>query len=279
MVNLAGATFPERLRASAGCDTLALTFAFEAARQVFRLDEAWSVISGLDLKIPAEAQLALYHEVSVVLRRQTFWLARRAARGATSVQALIDAYRPAADALRKEGPSILSDFEQGVVARRTDTFMGLGAPPELSAAIALLRPLTATSDVADLAGALGWPTPSLARIYHQVGAAFDFDRLRGAAGALASSDHFERLAVRRLIEDLLAEQAALAGAVAKASSPGAGASRESARRAVNDFIGDRKAAVDAVRRTVEEIEQSGSGWSFAKLTIANSALRELASGA
>jgi hypothetical protein len=34
--------------------------AFEAARRVFRLDEAWDAVSALDLKIPAEAQLALY---------------------------------------------------------------------------------------------------------------------------------------------------------------------------------------------------------------------------
>ena len=47
----------------------------------------------------------------------------------------------------------------------------------------------------------------MAMLYHQVGAAFDFDRLRVAAGNVPSMDHFDRLAVRRLIEDLMAELA------------------------------------------------------------------------
>jgi glutamate dehydrogenase len=35
--------------------------------------------------------------------------------------------------------------------------------------------------------------------------------------------------------------------------------------------------VRAVRRAMEEVEKAPGGWTFAKLTIANAALRELAS--
>ncbi|MBI2248628.1 MAG: NAD-glutamate dehydrogenase, partial [Brevundimonas diminuta] len=100
IVNMAGPTFPDRLRAAAECDTAAMVTAFETARHVFRLDEAWKAVSALDLKIPAEAQTALYQEIALVLRRQTFWLARRAARTETTVGGMIAAYQPAADALR-----------------------------------------------------------------------------------------------------------------------------------------------------------------------------------
>jgi glutamate dehydrogenase len=279
IVNMTGPTFPERLRSGAECDTTALVVAFEAARRVFRLDEAWNAVSGLDLKLPAKAQTALYREIATVLRRQTFWLARRAARSSTSVQALIDAYRPAADALRMEGASILSEFEQAQVKRRADAFVLAGAPADLAQAVAVLKPLTATSDVADLARRVSWPVESAARLYHQVGAAFDFDRLRGAAGSLSTNDHYERMAVRRMIEDFLTEQATLTQAVARASAPSAGADAKSAQAAVRAFIGERAKAVEAVRRTVDEIEQAGAGWSFAKLTIANAALRELAATA
>ncbi|HYE43976.1 MAG TPA: NAD-glutamate dehydrogenase domain-containing protein, partial [Caulobacteraceae bacterium] len=278
MVNIAGPTFPERLRANAECDTDALVTAFEAARRVFRLDEAWAAVSALDLKIPAAAQTALYQEISRVIRRQTYWLARRAARGETSVQALIDAYRPAADALRAEGAASLSEFEQQAVAQRAAGFVELGAPEDLAHAVAVLRPLTATSDVADLARDVNWPVAAAARLYHQVGALFHFDRLRTAAGSLPSGDHYERMASRRLIEDMLTEQADLTRAVARSATPGAGASGRSARDAVNDWIGERDAQVEQARRTVEEIEHAGA-WTFAKLTIVNSALRELAASA
>ncbi len=277
IVNMTGPSFPARLRAGAECDTTALVVAFEAARRVFRLDEAWAAVSQLDLKIPAAAQIGLYQEIATVLRRQTFWLARRV-RGAASVRSLIEAYRPAADALRSEGSSMLSDFEQEGVKARTEAFVARGAPRDLAQAVAVLKPLTSTTDVADLAGRVNWPVPSAARLYHQVGAVYGFDQLRSAAGSLVTRDPYERMAVRRLIEDFLTEQATLTQAVAKGSDSGAGAKAASARSAIEAWNQNRARQVESMRRTIEEIEQSGSGWSFAKLTIVNSALRELAAG-
>lgn len=276
IVNIAGPTFAERLRQSAGCDTTGLVTAFEAARQVLRIGEAWAAVSALDLKIPAAAQTLLYNELALVVRRQTFWLARRAARGASSVESLTKAYQATADVLRREGVAMLSGFEQQLVARRAEGFVKAGAPAELAQEIATLRALTALTDIADLAGQSAWPVQAAARLYNQVGDVFDFDRLRAAAGSLASEDHYERLAVRRLIEDLLLEQGALARAVAAASPLTVGANGKAAREAVQAFIGPRAQTVEQVRKTIAEIDQTGQGWSFAKLTIANAALRELA---
>ena len=108
------------------------------------------------------------------------------------------------------------------------------------------------------------------------GAAFDFDRLRAAAGSIPSVDHFDRLAVRRLIEDLMGEQRTLTRAVARASDPSVGVSEEAAEASVDAWIGARQGVVEGVRASVDEIEGSGSGWTFAKLTIANATIRDLA---
>ena len=278
VVNMCGPTFPDRLRGSAECDTTALIIAFEAARRVFRLDEAWDAVSALDLKISAEAQTALYREIAVVLRRQTFWLARRAKAGA-SVQGLIDRYRPTADALQAEGAPVLSRFEQGRLDDRVAIFAHHGAPQDLTRRIAIMRPLVAAADIGDLAQESGWPVAAMARLYHQVGAAFDFDRLRAAAGSIPSIDHFDRLAVRRMIEDLMNEQSILTRAVARVSDAAVGVSEDAAEGAVDAWIGSKLAVVEGVRASVDEIEQSGSGWTFAKLTIANAAIRDLASAA
>ncbi len=275
IVNLAGPTFPDRLRAAAGCDTTALVIAFEAARQVFRLDEAWDAVSALDLKVPAETQTALYQEIATVLRRQTFWLARRAGRAGASVAGLISAYRPAADALRKEGGDVLSRFEQQRLEARLKRFADMGVGEDLARVVSMLRPLVATADIGDLARDSGWSEPRMARLYHQVGAAFDFDRLRAAAGAVPSGDHFDRLAVRRLMEDLMVEQVTLTRAVATASDPEVGDSEAAAEAAVDAWIGARQTVVEGVRAAVDEIEASGTGWTFAKLTIANGQIRHV----
>ncbi|NBB52955.1 NAD-glutamate dehydrogenase [Rhizobium sp. CRIBSB] len=278
IVNMAGPTFADRLRLAAECDTTALVVAFEAARRIFRLDEAWDAVSAMDLAIPADVQTTLYSEISSVLRRQTLWLARRATAGQT-VDDLIAAYRPTADALRQAGGDVLSRFEQAGLKTRYETYAGLGAPAELARTIAMLRPLVATADVGDLSREAGWSAPEMARLYHQVGAAFDFDRLRSAAGRVPSGDHFDRLAVRRLIQDLMQEQLVLTRAVARASEVSVGRSEATAEAAVDAWIGPRLSMVEGVRASVDEIEQSGAGWTFAKLTIANSVIREVATSA
>ncbi len=279
IVNMAGATFPERLKRSAEVGAGPMVLAFEAARRIFRLDEAWDAISALDLKISSGAQIALYREVATVLRRLTFWLAKRAARPGMTVSTLIDTYRPLADAPRAEEGEVLSRFEQGRLDDRIRSFVALGVAEDMARDIALLRPQVAVADIGDLAQEAGWDAPSMARLYHQVGAAFDLDRLRFAAGQVPSVDHFDRLAVRRLIQDFMAEQMILTRAVAKASDPKVGRTEATAEAAVDAWIGHRLEIVEGVRASVDEIEQSGQGWTFAKLTIANATIREVATSA
>ena len=77
----------------------------------------------------------------------------------------------------------------------------------------------------------------------------------------------------------MAEQMTLTRAVAKASVASVGTSEAAAEAAVDHWIGPRLDLVEGVRSSVDEIEASGSGWTFAKLTIANSVIREIASSA
>ena len=276
IVNLCGPTFADRLMAGTGCDAAALVIAFEAARESLRLTDDWGRVAELDGAAPAASQLALFAELVRVLRGQTYWFARRAARDTAGVQALIDRYRPTVDALRDLIPAVLSPFERKAAVRRSAAWIKLGAPRTLAHSFGLMRPLTYAADLADLAAGSGWPLANAAYVYHRVGGHFGFDRLREAAAVRSAGDTYERMAVRRLIEDILAEQAFLASTIigfageADRSDP----SRDVA--AVSAWSAAHVAAVRTARNTLEEIEASSGGWSFAKLTIANAGLRELA---
>ena len=278
MINICGPTFPSRLRAAAGCDTKALVIAFAASREILGVDALWNRVSALDGKASASGQLALYKALAYALRSLTFWLARRAFRDKSSVKTLVEAYGPSVKTLAVLGASIFSPFEQKTVAKRAKAYVADGAPEALAQSVAALQPLTTAADLVDLANASSWSVQNVARLYHQVGAAFGFDRLRGAAGSFIGGDPFERLAVRRLIEDMLAEQTAITQAVLKFSANAqAGDDEPSAKAATTSWAAMRADTVRAARRTVEDIEQAGGGWTFAKLTIANAALRGLAS--
>jgi glutamate dehydrogenase len=277
MVNMCGPTFATRLKAAAGCDVDALVTGFTAAREILGVDALWDQVSALDGKASAAGQTALYKALAYALRSQTFWLARRAFRDKASVKTLVDNYGPSVAELRDLTPAVLSSYEQKTVAKRVKAYVADGAPDALAQAVAALQPLTTAADLVDLANASSWTVKAVARLYHQTGAAFGFDRLRGAAGSFIGGDAFERLAVRRLIEDLLSEQTAITQAVLKFSaSAQAGEDEVSAKAAVTSWAALRMDRVRSVKRTVEDIENAGGGWTFAKLTIANAALRELA---
>ncbi len=274
IVDKAGPTFASRLTSTLDCDAAGLVTAFETARQVFRLDGAWREVDALDYQVSTEAQNLLYQEIARTLRGQTFWLAQRAGGRNPGVQALIDAYRPTVDTLQQEGQALLSTFERAAAEARAQVFLVAGAPEALARRIASLRALTGAIGVSDLARSLRWPAAPMARLYSAVGESFGYDRLRAAAAGIQAADGYERAALRGLVVELIEEQVARTRDVAElAKSPEAGADAVAALAAAAKWAEGRSEAVERARRTLENIEQTAGGWSFAKLTIANAALR------
>jgi glutamate dehydrogenase len=292
IVNTCGPTFADRLRQAAAGDTSALVSGYQAAKHLLRIEEPWTAIGALDNQIPAAAQMVMFAELSSVLRAATYWLSRRAshkgaapflgraikrtgaARAHSPVHQLIDAYGPTFAALFKAGPGMLSSVQQAAADALTKRFIAAGAPKALAQAVSLRRPLIAATDIGDLASLTDRPVEAVARVYHQVGAAFAFDQLRAAASALPIGDEFERLARRRLVEDMLQEQLALTRAILKDARQIR--SVADAERLVADWTGAHQAKAEAVRATIQAIESAAEPWTFAKLTIVNAELREMA---
>ncbi len=276
IVDMTGPTFATRLMGAVGCDAAGFAAAFEAARQTFRMDEAWREVSALDLKVSAECQLALYQAIAIGLRGQVFRLARWVGQGPKTVQSVIDAYRPAADALASQGSSILSAFERDALKAQTERFCEMGAPRRIARNVAFLGAMRAVPEIADLARDAKWTPVAAGRLYHQVGGIFGLDRLRAAAHALAPADSYERTALRRLIIDLFAVQAAITRSVMREKDAAKTAdTTEGARKLVGGWTAGRQAVADRAARAMAEIEATKEGWSFAKLTIVAASLREL----
>jgi glutamate dehydrogenase len=279
-INRCGPSFPSRLMAAAGADAVAFTAGYEAAKAVLDIPDLWDAVAALDGKVPAAGQMALFRRLSAALRGAAFWLTRSAAREKLDVSQLVRSYGPGFKTLRQLMPEILSPVERAQVDVRRRQLVEAGAPEGMARTAAVLQPLTTAGDLVDLAEGSSWPLANVARLYHGMGAAFAFDRVRQAAGAYSVGDSFERMALRRLIEDLLAEQTDLTRAImAFTGGSQAGDDAEAARVAAVSWSSLHRDKADVALRTVEEIEAAGGPWTFAKLTIANAALRELADAA
>lgn len=290
MINLGGPTFVHRAKESTGANVAAVARAFEAGRQIFRFSELTDRINALDNKASAAVQIDLHEEIIRLLRRQTYWLARRGRGRETDlpvpINDVVSAYRGGIDQLKGLAHAVISDYERERVAGQARAFVKAGAPKELAREIAALRPLTSSSDVVDLALRMDWPLESAAHIYHAAGGRFAFDRLRGVAGEVSSDLHWDRLAVRRLIEDLYASQQAVSGSVMRHAKSAGGALAKGIEQPDADWARDlidswsiiNAEEAGRVDAALNDMESAGS-WTLSKLSIASTQLREMAQNA
>jgi len=168
------------------------------------------------------------------------------------------------DELRRAGPAILSPFEQKIVAQRIKTFPAqlarpMRSPPTWPASASSPPPATWPTSPRAFNGRCASRPSSITRLAPP----FGFDRLRAGAGSLAAADAFERLAVRRLIEDLVGEQTALTRAlIGFAASPQAAETTASAKSLVRGWTALRAEAARACQAALGSLEAGGDDWSF-----------------
>ena len=120
-------------------------------------------------------------------------------------------------------------------------------------------------------------------VFRSVGAAFGMDRLRGAAMAFTLEQHWDRLALRRTLEELYEDQRLLA----EAGHPPRGAQRPrrsrrtddvaAAPRLVREWMAANDARTSGVLATIGELESTGA-WTFAKTILAAAEIRGLSVG-
>jgi glutamate dehydrogenase len=77
LVNMGGPTFVDRVHEAVHADPVSIACAFEAGRNILRLDEFGRRVDALDNKAPAGVQIELHLEATRALRRATTSSTRR----------------------------------------------------------------------------------------------------------------------------------------------------------------------------------------------------------
>ncbi len=278
IVNFGGPVFIHRVREAAESEGPAIVRAFETGRRIFRIDDFRAEVAALDNQIPAAAQTALLQDSINLMRRQAFWLARRARTtlAAEPIGGLIAAFQPGADRLGDRSIELVSGVERERIDKRAQELRMLGAPDGLARRAAGFKALIPALDIIELAQQHQWPAEGAAALYHSLGGALGFDELREAARALVSRQHWDRLAARRAVEDFYTQQTeAAASAMRSAGAIGDIADAVTrGRQAGADFVTNRKPFVDRLRKSLLDLNADGA-WSFAKITIAGAQTREI----
>jgi len=274
IVNWGGPVFVQRIQDMARADAAEVICSFEAGRRIYKLAEFMERVNALDTVIPAQAQLELKLEMRQLLARVTGHLTLTApARARGGVRRVIQSYEGPVEIQRLAGLELLTAREAEVVESRTQRLLGFGAPPELAAEAALFRALAPALAIADLAAAAHWTTEPAARLYRAVGAVLGLDRARAASEGLALPAHYDRMALRRVLEDFDRDQRLLAQRAAQEvpEPKDAEEAAEVARRWLS-AQGDR---AQPALRVIAEFESDGP-WSLAKAALAAAEVRALA---
>ncbi|MEM1103116.1 MAG: NAD-glutamate dehydrogenase [Pseudomonadota bacterium] len=220
VVNTCGPTFAFRMHESAGASWTEIAQAFELARNIFETDDYLEMIGALDLKAPSEAQLAVYHDVSELLRCQCQWLLRRgkvaALKEGAKLSEVIGGYQPAVRTIKAEIADWITAAGKKELGASIRELCELGVQEDVARGVAQLEIMNAALFIADLERRTGAPLARCGALFFAIGTELQLDRLRGLAQGLDLPQHFDRLAVRGAVADFGFLQARLTQAALSA---------------------------------------------------------------
>jgi glutamate dehydrogenase len=258
IINLAGPVFALRMRELSGQGDADTARAFTIVDGAFGLSALKVRIDTLDAKVAANVQLALYAAIAQHARRLTPWFLTHVETGPTLAET-IALHRAGCEALQS---SLALDAD----AQAQETaWRAAGVPEDIAHRLALLPALAAAPDIALLAHKEKQPVPHVAALYFALGKISGADRLRGWSAALTPSQHWDRLALRRLNEDLSATQRALTHRLLATDGNG---------RPLETWS-DKNATALARIHTFAKALEDGGDMSIAKVMLAASQVRSL----
>jgi glutamate dehydrogenase len=246
--------------------------AFTLAEGAFGLEALKRRIDALDGKTEAQVQIRLYTEIAEILRRLGLWFLSHVP-PKDDLAASIALYQAGAEALRTGHQQFISAGQKEELEARVARFIAPGVPDDLARDIALLPLLGVAPEIAQLARATSHDIAAVAALYFGVGAELGLDRLRLLAARISASEHWDRLAIRRLVDDLFAAQRALSQNLL-AKLPGT-ATPQDAAKALQAWAQSQADALARTKSFLAALETSGD-LSIAKLTLANSQIHKLA---
>jgi glutamate dehydrogenase len=214
----------------------------------------------------------MYSDIVAVLRRLGLWFLSNLPTDA-DLSATVALYRDGADKLRGTFSTLVSPYEAHDTEARIAELVQGGVPHDLAEDAAVLPLMAGLPEIALMADRHSQPLDLVAGAYFAMGAAVGIDRLRGAATRVTAAEHWDRLAIRRIIDDLYAGQRALT--VSALLTGTSGTDRAAGAAAVTAWTVAHGDALKRAKLFLAALEAAGE-LSVAKLTLAGSQIHELA---
>jgi glutamate dehydrogenase len=265
MINRGGPALVVRMADQTGASAAGIAAAFAAVRDSYGMSALNDEINTLDGKISGSVQLGLYAAVEELLLDRLVWFLRNVDL-TRSLASLVDHYRNGIAGVAAALDTALPKAAMEARKARTAELTKSGVPEQLAQRLANLPLLKAAPDIVLVADRTKHPVAEVTATYFAAEAFFRIDRIAIAAGEIAVTDYFDRLALAHALDSIGDAERRLTAAMVATSASG--------EAAVEAWIKSHAAEVKRIRTAIHEI--AGSGLTLSKLSVAAGLLGDLA---
>ncbi|GAB6052631.1 NAD-glutamate dehydrogenase [Magnetospira thiophila] len=270
MINRVGGYFVTQIAEKTGLHAAEVARAYLVTRDVFSLREIWAQIEALDSKVSADLQTRMMLEINRLIDRGVMWFLRQMPLP-LDIGANVARFAPGLATLAGQLDAVLAPRAAEDLATRTQSYVDEGVPEELARRLAGLMVLISGCDIVRLADQHGLSVETVAGHYFAVGGRFRLGFMRAAAEGLKTENHWQKLAVAALIEDLYGHQMALASKVLECPKR----VNDKPEEAIENWV---ELHQDMVNRTEQMLSEmwAGDKPDFSMLAVSSRQLRVLA---
>ena len=278
IINTCGATFAQRAAEATGSSLPQIALAYEGARKILHLNDFAAAVDNLDNKVDAGVQIDLYSAASKLLSEQVYQLLLDvdssdilAKEGVAGIESR---YASLVDELKNSIPSVLSHAGSSALAEGVQSWVDRGTPQEIAETAALLPALQFAFPIINLSQKTQWSATGAAALFFAIGDALKIERTRFDARSLKLDQHYDRMAMRRLTDNLTLQQALLTqNAMIAAGDEPEGPAAEWAGQILSEWLESHDQTVVQLEDYTDGLEL-GSSIGVGKITLFGQKLAE-----
>ena len=232
----------------------------------------WVEIDALDNKVPAAVQTQMRLDTNELTEWVTLWFLRNGRRPlkiARHVDEFVDGFHALFNCL---GKCLPKHYLQDIV-NRSGPYVMAGVPKELAVRVSGLVNMFSGCDILRLASSRKMHVADAAKLYFAIGSRFHLGSLRSASNRLENQNHWQKLAIAALIEEIYSLQLALACLVIDSS----GKRKKSfdINKAIFAWIKKNQTSVERTDQMIAELSATEIN-DLAMIAVASRQLRTLA---
>jgi glutamate dehydrogenase len=248
----------------------AVARAYVVARDAFRLVPLFGELEQLAPVVGADYQMRLLGEARQAIARGTEWFLRNCPSPLDS-RAAVDRFGPGIARLLDQLDAVLPEVERRRFSGAADEHQGHGVEPALARRLAGLPYLFPACEAIAVADQVGTEAATAGRTHFALDAQLHLGRLRRQMERLSPRNHWERVALAGLYEDLAEEHRRLTiqAFASRRVQPHVDAATAQVQQAIGDWLAGEVAGFGRWQRLLSDLD---SGADLAMIAVAIRAL-------